>query len=134
MGRSGKIFLVLFLIYLGMIAWCCFGHFESLPDVKKDFFGIPTDKVVHFVMFLPFVILGYPSFRSLGKSRGRKVLIFMSVLLAGALIAGATEVGQSLTDYRSGDPMDLLADMAGLVTGAVLTLIATLINKRRTNR
>lgn len=133
MGRRGKIFLFLFLLYLGMVAWCCFGHFESLPKVSKELFGIPTDKVVHFIMFLPFVILGYPAFSSLAKKRAGKTLVFALVFLAGLLVACGTEAGQALTSYRSGDPADLAADAAGLISGTVVTLIAILIHNHRTN-
>lgn len=125
--------MFLFLVYLGMIAWCCFGHFDSLPKVSKELFGIPTDKVAHFIMFSPFVILGYPSFASFARKRRGKILVFASVFLGGLLVACATEAGQALTDYRSGDPADLAADAAGLVAGAVVTFAAILILKHRTN-
>ena len=48
---------ILFLLYLGAIALLCFMHVDKLPDVQKFIFGIPTDKIVHFGMFLPFPIL-----------------------------------------------------------------------------
>lgn len=94
--------------------------------------GIPTDKVVHFAMFLPFVILGYPAcdFLAIGHRRGIIILVF----LAGLLVALATEKGQSLTSYRSGDPLDLAADVTGLVTGAVIVIASSLIKKRVTKR
>ena len=49
----------LFFLYLAGIAFLCFMHVDKLPDVQKFIFGIPTDKVVHFGMFLPFPILAY---------------------------------------------------------------------------
>ena len=54
MSKRDRIFFVLFLAYLGLVVWCCFGNFGSMPNVQREMFGIPTDKVVHFVMFLPF--------------------------------------------------------------------------------
>ena len=57
MKKSNKIFLALFAIYLVLVAYCCFWNFDSLPAVDRTMFGIPTDKLVHFLMFFPFPIL-----------------------------------------------------------------------------
>ena len=43
-----------------------------------------------------------------------------------AVIAGGTELGQGLTDYRSADPKDFLADGIGLAVGAIVALILDL--------
>ena len=134
MGRRDILFLILFIIYLGLVAWCCFGHFESMPEVRRYILGIPTDKVVHFAMFLPFVILGYPACDFLATGHRRGIIILVLVFLAGLLVALATEKGQSLTSYRSGDPLDLAADVTGLATGAVIVIATLLIKKRVTNR
>ena len=48
---------VLFLMYLGAIALLCFISGEKIPDIQREIFGIPTDKLVHFFMFLPFPVL-----------------------------------------------------------------------------
>ena len=43
------------------------------------------------------------------------------------------EIGQSFTTYRSGDPMDFLADFTALASTSVITLLAELLifkNKR----
>ena len=132
MGRKNIFGLVLFIIYLCLVAWCCFGHFDSLPDVGKDFFGIPMDKVVHFIMFFPFPFLCFWSFDYLAGSRLQGVLLTLGVLLAGCLVAGATEVGQYFTTYRSGDPADFLADFLALASGSVLVLIIFLSSKKTT--
>lgn len=131
MSKRGRAFLVLFLGYLGIVAWCCFGHFDSLPVVQSELFGIPMDKVVHFLMFLPFVFLGYMAFYSNSRKKWKSVLIALAVLAAGILIAAATELGQSLTDYRSGDPWDLAADISGLGLAFVLVVALVLIQKRK---
>ena len=34
-----------------------------------------------------------------------------------------SEFGQSLTDYRSGDPFDLAADTLGLAVGSLIVLV-----------
>ena len=45
---------VLFAMYLVAVAVLCFGKFDSSQDVPKSLWGIPTDKVVHFLMFFRF--------------------------------------------------------------------------------
>ena len=55
---------------------------------------------------------------------------FVGALAAGALMAVATELGQSLTTYRSGDAWDFAADAAGLGVALVCVLIIIFTNKR----
>ena len=54
--------IVLFLVYVALVAWLCFGMFKPSQDIPRSLFGIPIDKVVHFLMFLPFPILGTIAF------------------------------------------------------------------------
>ena len=130
MRNRNRIFLILFLIYLGIVLWCCFGQFDSLPDIQSQILGIPTDKVVHFVMFLPFVFLAYMSFSSMPKKRSQAILLALAALAVGAFIAIATEIGQSFTTYRSGDAWDFVADASGLVLAFIFVLIIILASKR----
>ncbi len=129
MRRRDHIFLILFLIYLGLVLWCCFGNFSDMPDVQKEMFGIPTDKVVHFIMFLPFVFLGYMSFASRPKKRIQSILLVLASLAGGVLMAVATEIGQSLTSYRTGAAFDFVADGTGLLVATVFTLILVFFKK-----
>ena len=130
MSKRDRIFLVLFLAYLGLVVWCCFGNFGSMPNVQREMFGIPTDKVVHFVMFLPFVFLAYMSFASLPKRRSQSVLLALAALGSGALMAVATEIGQSFTTYRSGDSWDFVADARGLLLAFAVVLLLIVTKKR----
>ena len=41
------------------------------------------------------------------------------------IVAGATELLQGLTEYRSADVMDLLSDTAGIITGMGIVGIIT---------
>ena len=53
---------ILFAVYLAAVAFLCFGQFSSSQDVPMDLWGIPTDKVVHFLMFFPFPLLACLAF------------------------------------------------------------------------
>ena len=81
-------------------------------------------------MFLPFVFLAYMSFASLPKRRSQAVLLALAALVAGAIMAVATEIGQSLTTYRSGDAWDFVADASGLGLAFIFVLIIILASKR----
>ncbi|MBR4756841.1 MAG: VanZ family protein [Bacteroidales bacterium] len=123
MGKRNVASLVLFVIYLAVLIWCCFGHFDDLPSVDTTLFGIPTDKIVHFIMFLPFPVLCFKSFSFL-TPRPRQALLALAVIfIIGCLLAAGTEIGQSFTKYRSGDPFDFTADVVALAISSVATFI-----------
>ncbi len=126
MTKERTFALTLFVIYLLAVAWCCFGHFNDLPDIGQDsIFGIPVDKVIHFMMFFPFTPLCYYAFRK-RKNGKHPVFAVAAVLAVGCIVAGATEIGQSFTGYRSCDPADFLADALSLAVAGVLTLACEL--------
>lgn len=94
MRKRNILTLALLVVYLGMVGWCCFGHFSDLPDIGQDnLFGIPMDKVVHFLMFFPFPILCYLAFSGMTGRPRHTVLAVSLVFLAGCLIAAGTEIG-----------------------------------------
>ena len=112
---------ILFLLYLCAIAMLCFMHTDKLPDVQKFILGIPTDKVVHFCMFFPFPILAFLSFDRYTETVSRTLLFVGATFLVGILLAVGTEWAQAhLTDYRSGDPLDFLADGLSLLLSSAL--------------
>lgn len=127
MKKKNILALTLFIVYLGAVAYCCFGHFNDLPEISVDtFMGIPVDKIVHFVMFFPFPILCYIAFAGRILKPWHTVLSVGLVFLAGCLIAAGTEIGQSFTDYRSGDILDFAADTLSLALSSILVLIIDL--------
>jgi hypothetical protein len=133
MTRSQKIaFQVIFFLYVAGVLFLCFGHFEQTPSIEWSLFGIPNDKVVHFCMFFPFPILAFLAFDRYTESV-RSTLLFSGItLLVGILLAAGTEWGQAhLTDYRSGDPMDLLADGLALVLSTLLVIFLDIRKQKK---
>lgn len=117
MAKGQKIaFQILFFLYLAGILFLCFWHFESLPTTPSALLGIPVDKLVHCAMFLPFPILAFLAFDQYTDTV-KQTLAFVGVTLTvGLVLAAGTEWGQSVfTEYRSGDPLDFLADAIGLI-------------------
>lgn len=119
--------------YIVAVAVLCFMKPSSLPQVELDFFGIPMDKVVHFIMFLPFSILAYMTFWPADAGRIRKLAVLLVIVIFGAGMAVATEKIQAMTGYRTGDIMDFAADMTGILVGAALTALFILLKKDRKN-
>ena len=133
MSRSQKIaFQVLFFFYVAAVLFLCFAHFEQTPAIEWSLWGIPSDKVVHFCMFLPFPILAFLAFDRYTDSV-RSTLLFSGItLLVGFLLAWGTEWGQAhLTDYRSGDPLDLLADGTALVLSTLLVIFLDIRKQKK---
>ncbi len=124
MTRSQKIaFQVVFFLYVAAVLFLCFAHFEQTPSIEWSLLGIPSDKVVHFCMFFPFPILAFLAFDRYTETVSSTLLFSGITLLMGILLAGGTEWGQAhLTDYRSGDPLDLLADGLALVMSTLLVI------------
>lgn len=125
MGKGGKIaFRVLFFLYLAGILFLCFAQFNSLPETPSAFLGIPMDKLVHALMFLPFPILAFLAFDRFTDTT-RQTFLFVGVTLAvGLFLAAGTEWGQAaFTDYRKGDAWDFLADSIGLLLASAIVII-----------
>lgn len=116
-------FRLLFFLYLAAVLVLCFAHFEQTPAVEWTLLGIPSDKVVHFCLFFPFPILAFLAFDRFTETK-RSTLLFAGATFAiGCLMAFGTEWGQAhLTNYRSGEPTDLLADGIALFLSTLLVV------------
>ena len=115
------------LLYILTVAYLCFGKLDSLPDVKRSYFGIDTDKIVHFLMFLPFPILSYFCAGRKFSSPWQAVLFTIVIFFIGCMVAAGTEMGQSLTNYRVSDPLDFKADALALALSSTVMFIIILI-------
>ena len=117
---------ILFGLYLVAVAVLCFGKFDSAQDVPKALWGIPMDKIVHFLMFFPFPILGCLALGGHPGKPGKAVLRTGFAFLAGCAFAAGTEWVQAHLPYRSGDPADFGADALALLLSSTLVLILVL--------
>jgi len=130
MKRSSLIIArILFVVYLAAIAYLCLWNFQHLPHVSRSFFGIPTDKIVHFLMFLPYPILLY---FAIGKKIGKPkmaILFILLIFISGCIIAAGTEYLQGKTSYRTADIKDFKADSISLAIGSLIVFITDLFKK-----
>ena len=122
---------ILFAVYLIAVAVLCFGNFSSSDDVPKDLWGIPMDKVVHFLMFFPFPLLAYLAFNRYREQRWAAVPWAVGALACGCAFAAFTELVQSRLPYRSGDPADFKADFLALAACTVFILVIILLKHKK---
>ena len=117
------VFRLLLLLYICTVAYLCFANMRHLPDVPRTFFGIPTDKVVHFCMFFPFPIFGFLAYDRYSESIWHTIGIILNVASSGCIFAGLTEIIQGQIIYRSQDINDFAADCLAICISATLVLI-----------
>lgn len=122
---------ILFLLYLAAIAFLCFMHADKLPDMQKTLLGIPSDKVAHFLMFLPFPILAFLAYDHV-TNKWWSALLFAAITFAvGAGIAWGTEYIQGFLPYRNRDMADLNADLLALGISSLGVFITDIANLPR---
>lgn len=124
------IFFILLIIYVFVVFYLCLTNINSndMSWIPKSIIGIPIDKYVHFLMFLPYSFLVFGAF----KNEHLGVLL-IHILCTGILLAIITEYSQALlTVNRTPELTDFLADTIGIMTGVIT--IALLKNKFVGNR
>ncbi len=127
-----RIFQLGFIVYLLAVLYLCFGKFENTPDLPWSFLGIPSDKLVHFCMFFPYPILAFLAFDRFTDTPKSTFLFSGITWVLGLVLAFATEWGQAhLTDYRSGDPWDLLADVLAITLSTILVIFWDLSKQKQ---
>ncbi|MGM9736359.1 MAG: VanZ family protein [Candidatus Cryptobacteroides sp.] len=119
------------LLYIVSLIALCIIQTESLPQVEAEWFGIPTDKIVHFVMFLPFPVLTWLAFFKEERIKWKKVGLCAIILICGMVLAAGTEVAQTFTEYRDGDILDFAADCLGMAAGLALVILVSYLSRKR---
>lgn len=115
----------LFVIYLACVSFLYYANITPKSTVPESLLGFPTDKIVHFLMFLPYPFLAHGSFK--GKRKWRN-LVF--VILSGIVLAYCFELTQEkLAAYRTTDPWDLVANLAALTFSSIIIAIIDLFRK-----
>lgn len=124
-------FRILLALYLLALVVLCFGHFKSNPNIPKELFGLPMDKVVHFCMFLPFPLLVFFAVDKYTVKLWHSIVFAVGVFLVGCILAAATELGQGLTSWRSADPMDFRADAIALAISSLAVFIIDISKQKK---
>lgn len=107
------IFRILMLLYLAAVALLCFANLGSLGP-KEFLWGIPSDKLAHVFLFLPFPLLAWGCTASGNKTVPGILCKIIIIFLLGAAWGFSTEFIQGYLPNRARDNMDLLADLCGI--------------------
>lgn len=124
------IFKILMLIYIFAVMYLCFANFRSIPDVPREMFGIPIDKVIHFCMFFPFPIFGFYAYDRLTDTPLKAIAAVIILFCYGGIFAGLTEMVQGMIIYRSEDIRDFKADLLGLGLASFIVLMIDIVKMR----
>lgn len=131
MKNRRHIAAIVLCVYIAAVAVLCFIRQDNAPSVSFTLFGIASDKIAHFLMFLPFTMIAYAAFRPDSRRLMPHLLVLLAVVLSGAGLAAGTERIQAALEYRSGDIMDFAADMAGMAAGCIFTVIFIISTDRK---
>lgn len=122
-NKTKLIWAAITVLYFAVMGFLCFYNFPESDEAPAKILGIPMDKIVHFLMFLPFPVV---TIKTLHRSNGKAGRFFLFAFLmysAGLIAAAGIEVLQSMTGYRTGDVMDFVADSAGLSLSTLFVVI-----------
>lgn len=107
-------FIALIIFYL-----CCFYSPQEQPRAIFPY----TDKIVHFLMYLG--LSGVAMINYIYRTRGHIIILklVLYALILPILYGGAIELIQEyMTDNRTGEWLDLLADTLGALTALPIAL------------
>lgn len=122
-GHLRTLYIAAFCIYLAAVGVLCFIRPSSLPETDiKTFLGLPIDKVLHFLMFLPYPVLSGLVFISREQKLPAITAVLLILATTGIGVAYGTEIIQSRTGYRSYEIADFYADLTGIAAGIILTI------------
>ena len=120
-GHLRILYIAAFCIYLAAVGVLCFIRPSSLPEMDvKTFLGLPIDKVLHFLMFLPYPVLSGLVFINKDQKLSAAATIMLILAITGIGVAYGTEMIQSQTEYRSYEIADFYADLIGIAAGIIL--------------
>lgn len=120
MFRQRIISIIFFCLYLAAVAYLCFAKTEDIPELPEMWLGIPFDKIGHFLMFMPFPILGYMTLYKHNRKISAATLILIGLIILGIAVAFGTELVQAHLQYRSFELTDIASDTLGLLFGGFL--------------
>lgn len=121
---------ILLVLYIIAVCLLCFASSSSLPTVQTRIFGIPSDKLIHFLMFAPYPILSYLSFDHPSHKPWKSVGFVVLCFITGSAIAIMTEVVQYYIPSRTMDMADFYADALALGIFSALVLAIDLTRKK----
>lgn len=104
------------IIWAIFILIICTIHLPEISPPSKVLF-IPTDKLVHFFLFLILIILLVRGFSKQNSFIKLKLNAIRAGLIFSVIYGGIIEMIQIYTDYRQAEWNDFIADITGSCAG-----------------
>lgn len=132
--KNRYIWAVILCCYFAVVLILCLARPQSIPSLERVIFGLPADKIAHFIMFLPYPFIAYTAFKPSEGKKWRHILVLAAVFATGVGIAMGTERLQGLSDYRSYEIEDFYADILGMECSALATFLYIICKKDKTEQ
>lgn len=127
------IWIIILCLYFAAVMALCLMRPEAIPEINRDLWGIPMDKVAHFLMFFPYPAIAYITFRPYDTRKWLHLMVLFAVFATGIGLAMGTEQLQGLSEYRSYEIEDFYADILGMECSTFLTALCIILRKDRKN-
>ncbi|MCK9628882.1 MAG: VanZ family protein [Bacteroidales bacterium] len=126
----GSITKSLFFIYvIGILSIMVFTIHTEEINAPDYILGIAIDKVVHFIVFLPYPFLLWLAFNK-RFSRYKNLFVCCLVPVTGLIFAIATEFLQSVNPARDFDYYDILANILSIIFASIVLNVIYFLNDR----
>lgn len=129
--KSNKryIWALVLCCYFAAVLMVCLARPEQIPSLSRSLWGIPVDKIGHFLMFLPYPVIAYTAFKPTYPGRWQHILVLLAVFAVGVGLAMGTEHLQGLSEYRSYEIEDFYADILGMECSALVIFLYIIFRK-----
>lgn len=115
--------------YFAVVLILCLARPQSIPSLEKFMWGVPVDKIAHFLMFMPYPVIAYTVFKPSEGKKWRHIVVLAAVFALGIGLAMGTEQLQGMSDYRSYEIEDFYADVLGMEFSAFITALYIVFKK-----
>lgn len=129
--RKRYIWILVLCVYFAAVMALCLIKPYPIPELSREIWGIPLDKIVHFLMFFPYPIIAYIAFKPEDGRKWQHLLVLFALFTVGIGLAIGTEHLQGLTKHRSYDINDFYADVLGMECSAFLTALYILFRRSK---
>lgn len=133
MQKKRLIGIFVLCCYFAAVLILCMAKPQQIPLLEEVLWGIKADKIVHFLMFMPYPMIAYNAFRPDGGEKWRDLTVLAAVFAAGIGAAMATELLQGISEYRSYETEDFYADVLGMMSCVFVMTLFIILKKRNRN-
>ena len=128
--RNRYAWMGILCVYFAAVMFLCLMRPGTIPEMSSELWGIPMDKIAHFLMFFPYPVIAYITFKPDDRKNWPHLLVLLAVFAIGIGLAMGTEKLQGLSEYRSYEVTDFYADVFGMECSAFLVILYIFFRKK----